>query len=303
MKKVVLSLVILFAICIPLYAQNNISDTLQNISVTVKAGNSSGSGVIVTRDLKENENSDKKPVNFIITAGHVVDSLKKTNKIVDSSSGQERILVEFDYPKIMQIMVEDGKRVGEVNLDCKVLRFSDSEIGEDLAVLMVLKRGFTDASATFYLDNEDIKLGTKVLHVGSFLGDFGSNSMSNGILSQVGRMINNKEYSQFSCAGFPGSSGGGIFLEDGRYIGTLVRGAGESFVLAVPNQRMRSWMNKVGMDWLLDANIEPPTLEKVLEGVVDDSAMKFHSNKDEKDKVVEVENKSGKVPDFLIYKD
>lgn len=277
MKKVILSLIILFTSISIIKADENISDYLQSISVTVKAGISSGSGVIVTRELKEKkESTETKSVNFVLTAGHVIDGLKKTTKIIDSKSGQERILVEFDYPKIMQMMIENGRRVGEVNLDCKVIRFSDSEVGDDVAVLMVMKHGFTDKSAKFLLDKEDVKLGTKILHVGSFLGDFGSNSMSDGIVSQNGRIINNRAYSQLSCAGFPGSSGGGIFLENGQYIGTLVRGAGENFVLSVPHTRLINWAKRVGMDWLLDANIAPPDLETIMEQPVDDVALRFY---------------------------
>lgn len=266
-------------------ADESISDYLQSISVTVKAGMSSGSGVIVTRSLKENKDStEAKPINFILTAGHVIDGLKKTSKIIDSKTGQERILVEFDYPKIMQMMIENGRRVGEINLDCKVIRFSDSEVGDDLAVLMVMKHGFTDKSARFYLDKEDVKLGTKILHVGSFLGDFGSNSMSDGIVSQSGRMINNRPYTQLSCAGFPGSSGGGIFLENGDYIGTLVRGAGENFVLSVPHTRLVNWTKKVGMEWLVDANIAPPDLETIMEQPVDDVSLRFYLERASKNK-------------------
>lgn len=293
MKKIIISLLLIFALTFTLKAEESLSDYLQSISVTVKAGMSSGSGVIVTRELKENKDSEEtKPVNFVLTAGHVIDGLKKTNKIIDSKTGQERILVEFDYPKIMQMMIENGRRVGEINLDCKVISFSDSEVGDDLAVLMVMKHGFTDKSAKFYLDKDDVKLGTKILHVGSFLGDFGSNSMSDGIVSQNGRMINNRPYTQLSCAGFPGSSGGGIFLEDGQYIGTLVRGAGENFVLSVPHTRLNNWVKKVGMEWLIDANISPPDLETIMEQPVDDVALRFYLEQaaKEDDKTVTVNN-------------
>ena len=50
--------------------------------------------------------------------------------------------------------------------------------------------------------------------------------MTTGIMSQVGRMLalNSSTkvlFDQTTVTAFPGSSGGGVFLTDGQYIGTL----------------------------------------------------------------------------------
>ena len=82
----------------------------------------------------------------------------------------------------------------------------------------------------------------------------GSNSMTTGIVSQQGRLIgggNKKVFDQTTCPGFPGSSGGGVYLTDGHYMGMLVRGAGETFNLIVPVRRMIWWAKEAGVEWAI----------------------------------------------------
>ena len=62
-------------------------------------------------------------------------------------------------------------------------------------------------------------------------------------MSQVGRVLDlgsggGTVFDQTTVTAFPGSSGGGVFLTDGKYVGMLVRGAGETFNLIVPVRRM-----------------------------------------------------------------
>ena len=60
-------------------------------------------------------------------------------------------------------------------------------------------------------------------------------------------------------AAFPGSSGGGVYLTDGRYVGMIVRGAGETFNLTVPIRRMREWAKRMGVEFTLDPSLKVPT--------------------------------------------
>ncbi|HAT67623.1 MAG TPA: hypothetical protein DCS66_24005, partial [Flavobacteriaceae bacterium] len=60
---------------------------------------------------------------------------------------------------------------------------------------------------------------TELYHVGSLLGQTGSNSMTRGIVSQVGRVLNlgsgdGTVFDQTTVTAFPGSSGGGVFLSE-----------------------------------------------------------------------------------------
>ena len=244
-----------------------VAQHLQDISVTIKSGSSEGSGVLITRELASKEGSeDKIKVNFVVTCAHVVDNLRSTRQIIED--GKPKTIVEFRDAQIVKELVESGRKVGELKMDAKVILYSDAEDGEDLAILIVRKRGFVDASTQFYLEDKTVDIGTNLFHVGSLLGQSGANSMTAGIMSQVGRVLNlgsgdGTVFDQTTVTAFPGSSGGGVFLTDGKYVGMLVRGAGETFNLVVPVRRMRSWVKTRGIEWVLDPNAPMPTLEYI----------------------------------------
>jgi Trypsin-like peptidase domain len=222
---------------------------LQDISVTIHAGGAQGSGVIKTRD----------GINYVLTAGHVVAHLRHTRQVVDPATGSTKTKIEFDDAKVVKELYEGGRSVGRVEMDAEVLRYSDSENGEDLALLRVRKKNFVQSSAQFFCDSEPAPVGTKLLHVGSLLGQMGSNSLTSGIVSQHGRVLHDKVYDQSTCAAFPGSSGGGLYREsDGKYVGMIVRGAGETFNLYVPMRRIQEWAKRVNCEWVLDDTVPVP---------------------------------------------
>ena len=162
-------------------------------------------------------------------------------------------------------------------MDAKVIKYSDSEEGEDLALLLIRKTGFTDETVEFYKGNsKPVAIGTELYHVGSLLGQVGSNSMTRGIMSQVGRVLNlgsgdGVVFDQTTVTAFPGSSGGGVFLSErageneGQYVGMLVRGAGETFNLIVPVRRLRTYAKANGVGWAVDTDIAVPPLSQILE--------------------------------------
>jgi len=255
-----------------------VSRLLQEVSVTVKSGGGEGSGVIITRTIPLTTNPTGKPltakVNFIWTAAHVIDNLRSVRTVI--KNGRTTKIVEFKDAQIVQELVEDGRRVGEVKMEAKVIKYSDSENGEDLALLMVRKKGFIDQSVTFYNDTgKPVSIGTELYHVGSLLGQTGSNSLTRGIISQIGRVLDlgtgdGVVFDQTTVTAFPGSSGGGVFLSErsgknaGQYVGMLVRGAGETFNLIVPVRRIREYAKKEGILWAVDEMAPTPTLKEVL---------------------------------------
>ena len=91
-------------------------DDLQQISVTIKAGDAQGSGTIVTRKIGDNT------VSFIWTAGHVVDNLRVVRKVITADGGT-RVVVEFRDAQIVQEFQQKGRRVGETKLDAKIIKF------------------------------------------------------------------------------------------------------------------------------------------------------------------------------------
>jgi hypothetical protein len=259
------------------------AEHLQNVSVTIRAeaafSTGEGSGVIFTR-----KDSKGNLVNFIWTAAHVIDNLRTERKIL--VNGSPKTLVEFKDPVVIKEIRQDGRTVGRLQMDAEVLKYSESEDGHDLALLRVRKLNFVTDSVVFYLDKSIPPLGTDLLHVGSLLGQFGANSMTDGIYSQHGRVIktlNKHIFDQTTCVAFPGSSGGGVFLKhDGetRYVGMLVRGAGEGFNLIVPVRRMVDYCEKHKIMWALDKNIKMPSEDELKKIPVENTPKEKEEAKD-----------------------
>lgn len=253
---------------------NEVTQGLLDVSVTIKSKYGEGSGVVFTRG---------DGINYVWTAAHVLDDLRSTRQTVDPETGTPRTVIQFEDAKVMQRLVEDGRTVGKTEMDAEVIRYSDSENGHDLALLRVRKKGFVGHSVKFYLDNKIPTIGTRLFHVGSLKGQFGSNSLTAGILSQQGRLLDGKPYDQTTVTAFPGSSGGGVFLEDGRYIGMLTRGAGETFNLIVPIRRVRQWAKDAGIEWAIDPKVKMPDAEALEAMPVEDIGVKFKGSPKKKD--------------------
>jgi len=259
------------------------ADHLQNVSVTIRAEGAfsagEGSGVIFSR-----KDSEGRLVNFVWTAAHVVDNLRTERKILVDAS--PKTVVEFKDPVIVKEIRQDGRTVGRLQMDAEVLKYSESEDGHDLALLRVRKLNFVTDSVVFYLDKNIPPLGTDLLHVGSLLGQFGANSMTDGIYSQHGRVIkslNKHIFDQTTCVAFPGSSGGGVFLKQdshAKYIGMLVRGAGEGFNLIVPVRRMVNYCQEHKIMWALDGKVPMPTEGELKKMPIENTPKEKEENKD-----------------------
>ena len=272
---------------LPALAQENIAQHLQNISVTVKSKYSSGSGVIITRNIQlSNKDETKETINFVLTAGHVISSLRSVRNIIED--GKEKKIIEFGDAILVKQLIENGRKVGKLEMSCQVLKYSDATNGEDLALLMIRKRNFVNASTNFYIGKSLIPIGTQLLHVGSMFGEPGANSMTNGIMSQVGRVLDLGSsggivFDQTSVTAFGGSSGGGVFLADGenqgQYIGCLVRGAGEGFNFIVPIRRLSTWAKANNILWILDANVKAPYLKEILKMPLEDTNSESYNKK------------------------
>ena len=286
MKNINYFLVTLFTFTLSAFPQEktDTADHLQNVSVTIRSegqfSNGEGSGVVFTR-----KDSAGNLVNFVWTAAHVIDNLRSTRKVV--VDGTPKTLVEFKDPMVVKEIRQGGRTVGRLQMDAEVLKYSDATDGHDLALLRVRKFNFVTDTVTFHLDKEIPKLGTDLLHVGSLLGQMGANSMTDGIYSQHGRIlksINKHVFDQTTVTAFPGSSGGGVYLKsDARYIGMLVRGAGEGFNLIVPVRRMIDYCEKHKMMWALDPSVKMPTEDELMKMPVEHEPKEKDSDKDKED--------------------
>ena len=199
-----------------------------------------------------------------------------------TAEGNSRTLIEYKDAEIVQERQQDGRRVGEVKYDCKIVKVSDADYGEDLALLMVRCKGAypLGISAKFVKDPNYLPpIGVELSHCGSLLGQFGANSYTTGVLSQTGRTLamkgaNTKVFDQVTAVAFPGSSGGGMFLkENGEYIGMLTQGVMklQGFNFIVPLRRINAWAKEAKVEWAIDTTAKVPTLKEIEAIPVEDS--------------------------------
>lgn len=268
-------------------AADTLVDNLQNVSVTIKSGQGQGSGVLFTRTVGD------ETVTYVWTAAHVIDNQRKTRNVI--VNGSPKTVVEFDDVQIVQEFKQNGRRIGEVKMEAKVLRYSDADQGEDLALLEVRKRNFTEATNTTTFYNGEIPaIGTELYHVGSLQGQFGANSLTAGIVSQIGRVLelgaNGTVFDQTTVTAFPGSSGGGVFLKDsGQYVGMLVRGGGEQFNFIVPVRRLRAWAKAANIEWAIDQTVALPTEEELKKLPIEDTGVEFEKGYDKSAKSIQLD--------------
>lgn len=249
-------------------------DKLQDVSVTIKSGRGQGSGVLFTRKVGNDT------VSYVWTAAHVVESQRKSRNVI--VNGSPKTVIEFEDVQIVQEFKQDGRRIGEVKLEARVVRYSDATEGEDLALLEVRKRNFVGPETTvkFYNGEEIPSIGTELYHVGSLHGQIGANSLTTGIVSQIGRVLDigaqGTVFDQTTVTAFPGSSGGGVFLKgDGQYMGMLVRGGGEQFNFIVPVRRLRAWAQAAKVEWAIDQTVELPSAAELKKLPVEDAGVVF----------------------------
>lgn len=274
MSAMVLAGVLLFFMLLiastSLGAEQSVPDYLNGISVTVKANRGQGSGTLICQE----DPDTGEVVAFILTAGHVVDTHRSARQVV-LPDGKSRWLVEFSDPEIVAERYQDGRRVGQQTLDCRVLKYSGNTYGHDLAVLEVRLRNAypIEATAKFPDDGFIPPMGTNLSHCGSLLGQFGSNSYTTGVLSKTGRLLddssaNNLVFDQVTAIAFPGSSGGGMYLtENGVYVGMLTRGVMQmqGFNFIVPIRRIQQWAAVAGVEWLFDNDPAMPSADEILQ--------------------------------------
>jgi S1-C subfamily serine protease len=212
---------------------------LQTTSCMVRATGGNGTGVLVTRQVGSATRT------YVWTAAHVVSD----NRQPDGT---------FTTVKIIQEFRTEGKLTGRSEVGARVIRYSSSEGGEDLALLEIDQPDFRPltVSAKFYR-GAVLAVGTPLVHIGCVRGLY--NSASEGIVSQTDRKFDGKVFDQTTVMGYPGSSGGGVYLRDGRCMGLLVQGVGPGLNFVVPIRRMETWAKAQNLEWAIDPNAVMPS--------------------------------------------
>lgn len=242
---------------------------LQSISVNVccPQGMSSqvqGSGTIVLVQV------GGKPAAFVLTAYHVIERQREVKTVI-AEGGEERKQVVYRDAQVIQEQVENGRVVGELKYDARIV---NGDPRRDIGLLWVRKGDFAEHGARFYLDEMIPQPGTRVYHCGAPGGKEigGTCSLTTGIVSRLGVRIpqfggsEHGVFDQTDCAALGGSSGGLLALEsDGRFIGLITLGlrGGDSFHWVVPVRSVREWAKDIKAEWLIDPKAARPSEEDV----------------------------------------
>jgi S1-C subfamily serine protease len=257
-RTVCMALVLGVAVAV-MAAAEPVGPTLQRASVNVAAGASQGSGAIVLVEDADGERS-----TWILTAEHVVRGLRQVRDVI-GPEGDSRKQVSYRDAQVIQEQVADGRAVGEIKFDARVVSVDPRR---DIALLRV-RANFTDAGVRFYQGDEIPPPGTATFHLGSPGGRSlgGTASLTDGIISRIGVRApdfggsEHGIFDQTTCPALPGSSGGIVALRDtGEIIGILTLGLRgvDSFNWFVPIRSIRAWGNEIGAPWLLDPEAERP---------------------------------------------
>lgn len=236
-----------FLVAIPVIHGKKISERgsyarMQQSTVLIRASDGQGTGVVVER---VNEQGHTRV--FVWTANHVVE--KDT---------------EVEIHKAIRA---EGHKVGEVVFKAEVI---GRDLARDVAVLWV------DAPAGYFraaefASNRPLQVGAPLTHVGNAHGDAFEDSVSTGILSQVGLHPTDWPWvltDQGAFAATFGCSGGPVFSQDShKIVGLLVGGAvGSGYINFVPVRVIEDFANVNALHWALRGNWCPG--DDLLRGLV-----------------------------------
>ena len=98
--------------------QLTLGQVLQATAVTIRAGGAHGSGVVFLKN-----DTDGNRHTFVLTAAHVVDGLRKQGAVL-APDGSTRQGVTFQDASIIRIIVEEGRKIGQLELYAKIIRYS-----------------------------------------------------------------------------------------------------------------------------------------------------------------------------------
>lgn len=196
----------------------------QRQTVLIRTETGQGTGVIVKR---------VDPFGharlFVWTAAHVVD--------------------DTDTPKVVLTIKNDFSRVGETVFTGQVILRDDRL---DLALLWVDAPG--DVGVGAELDSVvPLEPGSTVFHVGNFWGQALFNSVSTGVVSEVGVKPGEGFYwpvcDQTTLTIQPGSSGGPLFNSENGRVAGLVVGLRANVGFFVPVRAMAALATAKGLTW------------------------------------------------------
>lgn len=230
----------------------DVAQYLQSATVIVRDVNGMGTGVLYTA-------KDRRV--YVWTAGHIVED-SRTIELRDDGTTIDKFA---DVLIICFRNDTEGHIVYGPLLRAAVIRMSDADEGNDIALLRINDPTF-EAPSSIVFDHEKFPApGTPVYHCGHFQGFVGTGSISSGVVSQNGRLSDGQEWLQTDCMITSGSSGGAVVRQsNGHCLGLVSRGRMHGFELLVPVTRMRLWAKQVGVAFAMDPTLDVPSDEVLM---------------------------------------
>lgn len=221
----------------------NCYERAQSATALIVTPTGSGSGVVVKRGARI----------FLWTAAHVVD--------------------DCDSVVVRSYIRHEGARVGHTDFTARIIERNDAL---DVALLWVV-------APVEYFDGvelagpEIMRVGQSVYHVGNYWGAQFDDSVSIGVISQIGVVPLSPDWPWQFCLDQTttfvtyGSSGGGIFRHsDNKLIGILVGGARPGVAdvnVFVPIRAIKAWADSGHIVWAMYGDEAPADVTLTLAAV------------------------------------
>ena len=172
--------------------------------------------------------------------------------VLDATSGGSGIILTEDgYIATNSHVVDDSTKTGVMITLSDKREYLGTIVGvdekTDLAVIKIDAEGLTPAE---FADSEKLSVGQRVFAIGTPLDIEFLNSLTEGTLSAVGRLLNSYvRYLQTDAAVNPGNSGGALVDEYGRVIGMntakIASSGYDNMGFAIPSDTVVEIINKL----------------------------------------------------------
>jgi len=129
----------------------------------------------------------------------------------------------------------------------------------DIAIVRVPKVARDLPELVLYAGEHPASL-TPLYHVGNFHGSRMPLSFSVGVFSGSYRNLDGVLFDQTTVTALPGSSGGGVYLQSGEYIGMISRAAASDVNFIVPARTIRRWAIDHNADFIFEPTLRVPNL-------------------------------------------
>lgn len=190
--------------------------------------------------------------SYVLTAAHVVSPFRYTEYEATEP------VTKFKPLTVVRYLYKGGKQIGRAGVTAHVIRYSDAEAGEDLALLQLEDKSFATHSVKFYRYDRSAPVGTEVYHCGCLKMKGYMITLTSGIISAHDREVEGVDvlFDQTDAIVYPGSSGGGLFdKKTGECVGMVARSAAVGLSIFVPSYRIVKWANDNKLDFIIDNKV------------------------------------------------